>query len=176
MKKRVLAVVLSTVMAMSLAACGSANGGSTGEIKLSNVKADKVSVGVYAKDEDAEEEYVYAMFTGSDGKDYACFIDFFDDSVDVTCGTYKEDEPETDDDGIEYKVYDVTDIYTEDEYSIGYSKIDDSTGYVMDTSYTGYKGDMLSGEKVVEYLSKAQKIMDTEAAEDAEIVDTTEAQ
>ena len=176
MKKRVFAVILTAVMAMSLSACGSSNGSSNGssssvdEFTLSDVTADKVSVGVYAKDEDTEDEYVYAMFAGPDGNDYACLIDFYDDSADVTCGTYTEADPETDEDGIEYKVYDVVDAYTEDEYSFGYSKIDDSTGYVMDTSYTGYKGTMISGEKVVEYLSKAQQILEADAAEDTEDV------
>ena len=178
MKKRVFAVVLSAVMALSFTACGSAKTetGSSDEFTLDDVAADKVSVGVYAKDEDTEDEYVYAMFSGPDGNDYACLIDFYDDSADVTCGIFTEADPETDDDGIEYKVYDVADAYTEEEYSFGYSKIDDSTGYVMDTSYTGYKGNMISGEKVVEYLSKAQQILEAEAAEDVEATVSVEAQ
>ncbi len=178
MRKRVFAVVLSAVMAMSLSACGSAKeeAGSADEFTLSDVAADKVSVGVYAKDEDTEDEYIYAMFSGPDGNDYACLIDFYDDSADVTCGTFTEAGSETDDDGIEYKVYDVADAYTEEEYSFGYSKIDDSTGYVMDTSYTGYKGDMISGEKVVEYLSKAQQVLEADAAESVEAAEIVEEQ
>ena len=64
MKQRVFAVILTAVMAMSLSACGSSNGSSSSvdEFTLSDVTADKVSVGVYAKDEDTEDEYVYAMF------------------------------------------------------------------------------------------------------------------
>ena len=44
----------------------------------------------------------------------------------------------------------------------------------MDTSYTGYKGAMVSGEKVVEYLSKAQQILEADAAEDTADVAFTE--
>ncbi len=163
MMKKIIALMLSAVLALSFTACGSKK--SAEEFTLGDVTADQVSVGIHAYDEDLDEDFVYIMFKGPDGNEYACLVDTYEGDSDVICGVTEETDKESDDDGIEYKMYDVYDAFTGDEYSFGYSKTDDKTGYIMDTSYTGYKGEIISGDKAVSYLKDAQKAVDSMIAE-----------
>ncbi|SKC02161.1 hypothetical protein SAMN06296386_1143 [Lachnospiraceae bacterium] len=163
MMKKIIAFMLSVMLALSFTACGSKK--SAEEFTLDEVTADQVSVGIHAYDEDLEEDFVYVMFKGPDGNEYGCLIDTYEEDSDITCGVVEKTDNETDDEGIEYNMYDVYDAFTGDEYSFGYSKVDDKTGYIMDASYTGYKGEIISGEEAVKYLKNAQKAVEALAAE-----------
>ena len=87
-------------------------GSSDGTFSLLDVDESMIDIGVYGNDSNGGE-LVFTMFTGPDNNKYVSLMGFNNDSQsgDVICGQY-EATTETDEDGLDWTYFNVTDVYT----------------------------------------------------------------
>lgn len=127
---------------------------SSDEFTLLDVSADMIDVGVYAVD-DEQTELVFSMFTAPSGTPMASlFVYCADGTGDVICGSYAA-ETETDEDGVNWTKLDVSDVYTEQDFTIGFAETDDGQVYILNTAGEVYEGQYLSADDTVVYMGTA---------------------
>lgn len=129
------------------------------EFTLLDVSEDMIDVGIYAVGED-QMELVFSMFTIPDGTPMASLFGFTADGYgDVICGTYTG-ESETDEDGIDWTVLIISDVYTGNDYSVGFGESGDEV-YLIDTDDgMPYEGEYLSASDTIDYMGAAVALME----------------
>ena len=129
------------------------------DFTLLDVSTDMIETGVYAISED-DTELVFSMFTAPSGTPMASlFVFTADGSGDVICGTYTGDS-ETDEDGIDWTLLTVSDVYTGEEFEIGFGELGDEV-YIIDTEDgTPYEGEYLSADDTIVYMGTAAALME----------------
>lgn len=129
------------------------------EFTLLDVSEDMIDTGVYAVGED-QTELVFSMFTDPWGTPMASLFVFTAEGYgDVICGTYTG-ETETDEDGIDWTILTVSDVYTGDEFAIGFGESDDEV-YIFDTEDgTAYEGQYLSASETIDYMGAVVALME----------------
>lgn len=131
---------------------------SSSEFTLLDVSSDMISVGIYAVD-DSQNELVYSMFTAPSGTPMASlFVYAPDGSGDVICGTYTA-ETEADENGVNWTKLTVSDIYTSQEFEIGFAETEDSQVYIMNSAGAVYEGKYLSADETVTYMGTAVALL-----------------
>lgn len=129
------------------------------DFTLLDVSEDMIDAGVYAVSDD-ETELVFSMFTAPDGTPMASLILLTADGAgDVICGTYTS-ETETDEEGIDWTLLVVSDVYTGNDFSLGFGESDDEV-YIFDTEDgTPYEGQYLSASETIDYMGVAVALME----------------
>lgn len=180
MKKKLTAILAMCMLAVTMAACGggdasddysepdnaaaaaddgeTADNGASDEFTLLDVSSDMISVGVYAADEN-QNELVFSMFTAPSGKPMASlFVYSPDGSRDVICGTYTA-ETNTDEDGMNWTLLTVTDVYTAQDFEIGFAENDSDQVYILNAAGAVYEGQYLSADETVTYMGTAVALL-----------------
>lgn len=135
-----------------------ADAGTSGEFTLLDVTSDMISVGVYAADEN-QNELVFSMFTAPSGTPMASlFVYSPDGSGDVICGTYTA-ETNTDEDGMNWTLLTVTDVYTSQDFEIGFAENDSDQVYILNAAGAVYEGKYLSADETVTYMGTAVALL-----------------
>lgn len=130
----------------------------SGDFTLLDVTADMIDAGVYAVDEN-QNELVFTMFTEPSGTPMASLFVYAPDGTgDVICGEYTADV-ETDEDNITWTSLDVSDVYTGNEFTIGFAESEDDQVYIIDTTGTVYEGQYLSADDTVVYMGTAVALL-----------------
>lgn len=130
----------------------------SGDFTLLDVTADMIDAGVYAVDEN-QNELVFTMFTEPSGTPMASLFVYAPDGTgDVICGEYTA-EVETDEDNITWTSLDVSDVYTGNEFTIGFAESEDDQVYIIDTTGTVYEGQYLSADDTVVYMGTAVALL-----------------
>lgn len=130
----------------------------SGDFTLLDVTADMIDAGVYAVDEN-QNELVFTMFTEPSGTPMASLFVYAPDGTgDVICGEYTADV-ETDEDNITWTSLDLTDVYTGNEFTIGFAESEDDQVYIIDTTGTVYQGEYLSADDTVVYMGTAVALL-----------------
>ena len=138
------------------------DGNVTEEFTLLDVSTDMIQAGVYAVSEDGTE-LVFSMFTEPSGTPMASLFIFpADGEGDVICGAYSA-ESETDEDGIAWTLLTVTDVYTEDEFEIGFGESDEEV-YIFDVEGTPYEGEYLSEDETIDFMGAAAALLEEGAS------------
>lgn len=148
------------------------------EFTLLDVTTDMIEAGVYAKSEEGTE-LVFSMFTEPSGTPMASlFVFSADGQGDVICGAYTADS-ETDDDGIAWTLLTGTDVYTGDEFRIGFGESGEEV-YIFDAEGNPYEGQYLSEDDTINYMGAAAALMEAggeaaanSASEDFTLLDVT---
>lgn len=131
---------------------------SSSEFTLLDVSSDMISVGVYAVDEN-QNELVYSMFTAPSGTPMASlFVYAPDGSGDVICGTYSA-ETQEDENGVNWTILTVSDVYTSQEFEIGFAETSDDQVYIMNAAGSVYEGKYLSADETVTYMGTAVALL-----------------
>ena len=172
MKKKITAILAMCMLAVTMAACGDSdvsddysepdNAASAevedAEFTLLDVTSDMISVGVYAADEN-QNELVFSMFTAPSGTPMASlFVYSPDGSGDVICGTYTA-ETNTDEDGMNWTLLTVTDVYTSQDFEIGFAENDSDQVYILNAAGAVYEGKYLSADETVTYMGTAVALL-----------------
>lgn len=135
-----------------------ADNGASDEFTLLDVSSDMISVGVYAADEN-QNELVFSMFTAPSGTPMASlFVYSPDGSGDVICGTYTA-ETNTDEDGMNWTLLTVTDVYTAQDFEIGFAENDSDQVYILNAAGAVYEGQYLSADETVTYMGTAVALL-----------------
>lgn len=198
MKKKLTAILVMCMLAVTMAACGStdtaddysepdnvaaadvedadaaddaevaddaaaddaaeADDSTSGEFTLLDVSSDMISTGVYAVDEN-QNELVFSMFTAPSGTPMASLFVYCPDGTgDVICGTYTA-ETQQDEDGTDWTLLNVSDVYTEQEFQIGFAENADNQIYIMNAAGAVYEGQYLSADETVTYMGTAVALL-----------------
>ena len=135
-----------------------ADSSTSGEFTLLDVTTDMISVGVYAAD-DSQNELVFSMFTAPSGTPMASLFVYAPDGTgDVICGTYTA-ETETDEDGMSWTLLTVSDVYTEQEFEIGFAENTNDQVYIMNSAGGVFEGQYLSADETVTYMGTAVALL-----------------
>lgn len=135
-----------------------ADSSESGEFTLLDVSSDMISTGVYAVDEN-QNELVFSMFTAPSGTPMASlFVYSPDGSGDVICGTYTA-ETQQDENGTDWTLLNVSDVYTEQEFQIGFAENSDNQIYIMNAAGAVYEGQYLSADETVTYMGTAVALL-----------------
>lgn len=135
-----------------------ADSSTSGEFTLLDVSSDMISTGVYAVDEN-QNELVFSMFTAPSGTPMASlFVYSPDGSGDVICGTYTA-ETQQDENGTDWTLLNVSDVYTEQEFQIGFAENSDNQIYIMNAAGAVYEGQYLSADETVTYMGTAVALL-----------------
>lgn len=130
----------------------------SGDFTLLDVTADMIDAGVYAVDEN-QNELVFTMFTEPSSTPMASLFVYAPDGTgDVICGEYTA-EVETDEDNITWTSLDLSDVYTGNEFTIGFAESEDDQVYIIDTTGTVYQGEYLSADDTVVYMGTAVALL-----------------
>ena len=130
----------------------------SGDFTLLDVTADMIDAGVYAVDEN-QNELVFTMFTEPSGTPMASLFVYAPDGTgDVICGEYTADV-ETDEDNTTWTSLDLSDVYTGNEFTIGFAESEDGQVYIIDTTGTVYEGQYLSADDTVVYMGTAVALL-----------------
>lgn len=135
-----------------------ADNSTSGEFTLLDVSSDMISTGVYAVDEN-QNELVFSMFTAPSGTPMASLFVYCPDGTgDVICGTYTA-ETQQDEDGTDWTLLNVSDVYTEQEFQIGFAENADNQIYIMNAAGAIYEGQYLSADETVTYMGTAVALL-----------------
>lgn len=130
----------------------------TEDFTLLDVTSDMIETGVYAVDEE-QTEIVFSLFTAPSGTPMASmFLYCSDGSGDVICGPY-EAETETDEDGMTWTLLTVTDVYTEQEFEMGFAETENGEVYILNTAGAVYEGQYLSADETITYMGSAVALL-----------------
>lgn len=136
----------------------SADESDSGEFTLLDVTSDMITTGVYAVD-DNQNELVFTMFTEPSGTPMASLFLYAPDGTgDVICGAYTADV-ETDEDNITWTSLNVSDVYTGNDFTIGFAESEDGQVSIIDTTGTVYAGEYLSADDAVVYMGTAVALL-----------------
>ena len=209
MKKKVISVILTSMVALSLAACGGSSQPAatpekavveekkedttpavaeekeeavapettvaeeavsateadetvveeTGDFTILDVTTDLVDAGIYAVDE-SNTEYVITLFRDPDDNPYISLMMVNEDgSGDIICGAYDADSVTTvpdEENGVDWTVFDITDVYTEEDCTIVFAEGDDGSVAVTNADFSVImEGEYLSNEETINYMGAA---------------------
>lgn len=209
MKKKVISVILASMVALSLAACGGSSQSAatqektvveekkeeaapvvaeekeeaaapettvaeeavsateadetvveeTGDFTILDVTTDLVDAGIYAVDE-SNTEYVITLFRDPDENPYISLMLVNEDgSGDIICGAYDADSVTTvpdEENGVDWTVFDITDVYTEEDCTIIFAEGDDGSVAVTNADFSVImEGEYLSNEETINYMGAA---------------------
>lgn len=209
MKKKVISVILASMVALSLAACGGSSqpaatqektvveekkeeaapvvaeekeetvapettvaeeavsateadetvAEETGDFTILDVTTDLVDAGIYAVDE-SNTEYVITLFRDPDENPYISLMLVNEDgSGDIICGAYDADSVTTvpdEENGVDWTVFDITDVYTEEDCTIIFAEGDDGSVAVTNADFSVImEGEYLSNEETINYMGAA---------------------
>ena len=204
MKKKVISVILASMVALSLAACGGSSQSAatqektvveekkeeaapaaaeekeeavvpettvaeeavstteadeTGDFTILDVTTDLVDAGIYAVDE-SNTEYVITLFRDPDENPYISLMLVNEDgSGDIICGAYDADSVTTipdEENGVDWTVFDITDVYTEEDCTIVFAEGDDGSVAVTNADFSVImEGEYLSNEETINYMGAA---------------------
>lgn len=145
----------------------STDDGASEEFTLLDVSTDMIEVGIYAVGEDGTE-LVFSMFTEPSGTPMASLFVFSAEGAgDVICGPYTG-ESETDEDGIDWTLLTVSDVYTDSEFELGFGEAGEEV-YIFDTNDgTPYEGQYLTADETIDYMGAAVALLDGDVAVDDE--------
>lgn len=209
MKKKVISVILTSMVALSLAACGGSSepaatpekavveekkeeaapvvaeekeetvapettvaeeavsateadetvAEETGDFTILDVTTDLVDAGIYAVDE-SNTEYVITLFRDPDENPYISLMLVNEDgSGDIICGAYDEScitSIPDEENGVDWTVFDITDVYTEEDCTIIFAEGDDGSVAVTNADFSVImEGEYLSNEETINYMGAA---------------------
>ena len=209
MKKKVISVILASMVALSLAACGGSSqpaatqektvveekkeeaapvvaeekeeaaapettvaeetvstteaeetvAEETGDFTILDVTTDLVDAGIYAVDE-SNTEYVITLFRDLDDNPYISLMMVNEDgSGDLICGAYDEScitSIPDEENGVDWTVFDITDVYTEEDCTIIFAEGDDGSVAVSNADFSVImEGEYLSNEETINYMGAA---------------------
>ena len=209
MKKKVISVILTSMVALSLAACGGSSqpaatqektvveekkeeaapvvaeekeeaaapettvaeetvstteaeetvAEETGDFTILDVTTDLVDAGIYAVDE-SNTEYVITLFRDLDDNPYISLMMVNEDgSGDLICGAYDEScitSIPDEENGVDWTVFDITDVYTEEDCTIIFAEGDDGSVAVTNADFSVImEGEYLSNEETINYMGAA---------------------
>ena len=186
MKKKVISVFMASMVALSLVACGGSSEPAAtpvveekevaveettveetdeaiveevADFTILDVTTDLVDVGIYAVD-DNNTEYVITLFRDPDDNTYiSLMLVAADESGDLICGAYDGDSVTTVPDkenGVDWTVFDIIDVYTETECTIVFAEGDDGSVAVSNADFSLImEGQYLSEEETIAYMGAA---------------------
>lgn len=132
--------------------------GDSSGFTLLDVTPDLITVGIHAVNEN-NVELVFSMFTAPSGTPMASmFIYNPDGTGDVICGPYTA-ASKTDENGVNWSLLTVSDVYREQEFEIGFAETDDGQVYIMNTAGTVYAGEYLTADGTVAYMVSAAALI-----------------
>lgn len=138
---------------------GDADSSADGEFTLLDVTTDMVTAGVYAINEEGTE-LVVTLFTEPSGTPMASMFMFASDgSGDVICGPFTG-ESETDEDGITWSVMNVSDVYTDEEFEIGFGETESGEVYILNAAGEIYEGQYLTADETIVYMGTAAALLE----------------
>ena len=101
----------------------------------------------------------FSMFPAPSGTPMASlFVYSPDGSGDVICGTYTA-ETNTDEDGMNWTLLTVTDVYTAQDFEIGFAENDSDQVYILNAAGAVYEGQYLSADETVTYMGTAVALL-----------------
>ena len=175
MKKKLAALLAICMLSVTMTACGGGNApaetttaektanaqpdtndttGDSSGFTLLDVTADMIKVGIHAIDED-NTELVFSMFTAPSGTPMASMFVFESDgSGDVICGPYTS-ATQTDENGINWTLLTVSDVYRELTFEIGFAETDDGQVCIMNSAGSVYEGKYLTADETITYMGTA---------------------
>lgn len=190
MKKKVLSVIMASVMVLTLAACGKSSevaatpeetaveeqevASSTEAVEtvaeeeadftILDVTTDLVDAGIYAVD-DSNTEYVITLFRDPSQNPYISMMIVAEDgSGDIICGSYDASCISTvrdEENGVDWTVFEITDVYTETECTIVFAEGDDGSVAVANEDFSvTMEGEYLSNEDAITYMGAAVSFID----------------
>lgn len=215
MKKKVISVILTSMVALSLAACGGSSepaatpekavveekkedaapvaaeekeeavapettaaeeeaistteadetvAEEVADFTILDVTTDLVDAGIYAVDE-SNTEYVITLFRDPDDNPYISLMMVNEDgSGDLICGAYDEScitSIPDEENGVDWTVFDITDVYTEVDCTIVFAEGDDGSVAVTNADFsTIMEGEYLSNEEAINYMGAAVSFID----------------
>ena len=128
------------------------------DFTLLDVTADMIKVGIHAIDED-NTELVFSMFTAPSGTPMASMFVFeTDGSGDVICGPYTS-ATKTDENGINWTLLTVSDVYRELTFEIGFAETDDGQVCIMNSAGSVYEGQYLTADGTIVYMGTAVALL-----------------
>ncbi len=134
---------------------------SDGSFTLLDVDENMVDVGAYGTSEDGTE-LVFTMFTGPDGNKYVSLFAFDNgsDSGDVICGQY-EASTEKDDEGDEWTLFDVEDVYTGNHFNLGVCERPSTEEvFFFDEAGNTVQGKFLTSAETINYMGSAAALIE----------------
>ncbi len=132
-------------------------GTETDAFTLLDVTSDMIQAGVYAVKDDGTE-LVFSMFTAPDDTPMASLFVFPPEGEgDVICGTYTG-ETETDEDGITWSLMNGTDVYTDQDFTIGFGEAGNEV-YIFDANGDPYEGQYLTNGDTITYMGTAVALL-----------------
>ena len=131
----------------------------TGDFTILDVTTDLVDAGIYAVDE-SNTEYVITLFRDPDDNPYISLMMVNEDgSGDIICGAYDADSVTTvpdEENGVDWTVFDITDVYTEEDCTIVFAEGDDGSVAVTNADFSVImEGEYLSNEETINYMGAA---------------------
>ena len=179
MKKKLAALLAICMLSVTMTACGGGNApaetttaektanaqpdtndttGDSSGFTLLDVTADMIKVGIHAIDED-NTELVFSMFTAPSGTPMASMFVFESDgSGDVICGPYTS-ATQTDENGINWTLLTVSDVYRELTFEIGFAETDDGQVCIMNSAGSVYEGQYLTADGTIVYMGTAAALI-----------------
>ncbi|MDD4526210.1 MAG: hypothetical protein WCQ94_02855 [Lachnospiraceae bacterium] len=125
---------------------------------LLDVTSDMIDVGIYAVGED-NSEIVLSLFTGPDKNQYISLFVFDEDGDgDVLCGIPVADTY-TDEDGIAWTTAEATDVYTGEDFTVGFAEDDYGNCYIIDEDGYTYEGTYLDADETITYMGAAVSLL-----------------
>ena len=169
MKKKLAAILAICMLSVTMTACGGGNApaetttaeettNDSSGFTLLDVTADMIKVGIHAIDED-NTELVFSMFTAPSGTPMASMFVFeTDGSGDVICGPYTS-ATKTDENGINWSLLTVSDVYRELTFEIGFAETDDGQVCIMNSAGSVYEGQYLTADGTIAYMGTAAALI-----------------
>ena len=134
------------------------NGDSSG-FTLLDVTADMIKVGIHAIDVEDNTDLVFSMFTAPSGTPMASMFVFeTDGSGNVICGPYTS-ATKTDENGINWSLLTVSDVYREQTFEIGFAETEDGKVYILNSAGSVYAGQYLTADGTIVYMGTAAALI-----------------
>ena len=179
MKKKLAALLAICMLSVTMTACGGGNApaetttaeeitnaepdtndttGDSSGFTLLDVTADMIEVGIFAVDEE-DNQLVFSMFTAPSGTPMASMFVFeTDGSGDVICGPYTS-ATKTDENGINWTLLTVSDVYRELTFEIGFAETEDGKVYILNSAGSVYEGQYLTADGTIVYMGTAAALI-----------------
>ena len=210
MKKKIIGIILSSMVAFSLVACGGSDESAatqnepvveeekddatavdeeekddetavdddttdtstdeeeevaaTEDFTILDVTTDLVDVGIYAIDEN-NTEYVITLFRDLDDNSYISLMQVAEDGTgDLICGAYDENSvtiTPDEENGVDWTVFDIVDVYTETECTIVFAEGDDGSVAITNDDFSIIlEGEYLSNDDTIDYMGVAASFIE----------------
>lgn len=129
------------------------------DFTILDVTVDLVDAGIYATD-DSNTEYVITLFHDPDQNPYISLMQVDENgSGDLICGAYDDSCVEIipdEENGVDWTVFSITDVYTETDYTIIFAEGDDGSVAITNEDFSVImEGEYLSNEEAVTYMGVA---------------------